>query len=309
MYAVRAMGPDGPVVGQLIPAPVPGPGEVLVGVRAAGLTAGELAWPESWPAIPGHEISGVITGLGPGVTSATAGEEVYGLLRFDRDGGAAEYVTAPAADLAAKPASLDHVGAASLALAGLTAWQALVGHAQLAPGQHVLVNGSAGGVGSYAVQLAAALGAQVSATASARDAGFVAGLGASQVIDYAGPTIGQQVSDVDVVVDTVGGQAMSRCWPVLRPGGIMVCVASAPPEGEAQRHQVRAVYFIVEPDRAALSELAQLADSGRLRATVGRVFPLTDAAAAFAALEHQHIQGKVVLSGRRGPPRAGAGYR
>jgi NADPH:quinone reductase-like Zn-dependent oxidoreductase len=245
----------------------------------------------------------VVTGLGPGVIGAAPGQEVYGLIRFDRDGGAAEYVTAPAADLAAKPASVDHVGAASMALAGLTAWQALVDHAQLAPGQHVLVNGGAGGVGSYAVQLAAALGAQVSATASARDAGFVAGLGASQVIDYAGPPIGQQVSDVDVVVDTVGGRAMSRCWQALRPGGIMVGVASAPPEDEARRHQARAVYFIVEPDRAALGELGQLAEAGQLRTTVGRVFPPTDAAAAFDALEHQHIRGKIVLRMRPEPVR------
>jgi len=177
----------------------------------------------------------------------------------------------------------------------------LVRHAHLAPGQHVLVNGGAGGVGSYAIQVAAALGARVTATASVRDAGFVAGLGASQVIDYAGPPIDQQVSDVDVVVDTVGGHAMSRCWQVLRPGGIMVGVASAPSEADAQRHQARAVYFIVEPGRAALSELAKLVDSGRLRTTVGRVFPLTDAAAAFDALEHQHIQGKIVLSVRPEP--------
>jgi NADPH:quinone reductase-like Zn-dependent oxidoreductase len=277
---------------------------VLVEVHAAGLTAGELAWPESWPAIPGHEISGVVTGLGPAATGLAAGQQVYGLIRFDRDGGAAEYVTAPATDLAVKPASVDHVGAASMALAALTAWQALVRHAQLAPGQHVLVNGGAGGVGSYAVQLAAALGARVTATASAHDAGFVAGLGASQVIDYAGPPIGQQVSDVDVVVDTVGGEAMSRCWQALRPGGIMVGVASAPSEADAQRHRARAVYFIVEPDRAALSELGKLAASGRLHTAVGRVFPLTGAAAAFDALEHQHIQGKVVLSVR--PEQLGA---
>ena len=141
----------------------------------------------------------------------------------------------------------------------------------------------------------------MTATASARDAGFVAGLGASQVIDYAGPPIDQQVSDVDVVVDTVGGQAMSRCWQVLRPGGIMVGVASTPSEADARRHQVRAVYFIVEPDQAALSELAKLVDSGRLRTTVGRVFPLADAAAAFHALEHQHVQGKIVLSVRPEP--------
>lgn len=259
-----------------------------------------------WPyreAIPGHEISGVVRGLGPGVTGVAVGQEVYGLIRFDRDGGAAEYVTAPAADLAGKPASVDHLGAASMALAALTAWQALVSHAHLAPGQHVLVTGSAGGVGSYAVQLAAALGARMTATAGAGDAGFVAGLGADQVIDYVGPPLDQQVNGADVVVDTAGGQAMSRCWRVLRPGGIMVGVASAPSQVDAQRHQARAAYFIVEPDRAMLSELGKLADSGRLRTTIGRVFPLTDGAAALDALEHQHIQGKVVLSVRPEPLR------
>src|SRR4249920_3234643 len=160
MRAVRARGPAGPIVSEQIPAPRPAPGEVLVAVHAAALTAGELAWPQTWPAIPGHEISGVAAGLGVGVTGLAVGQRVYGLIGFDRDGGAAEYVTAPAADLAVKPTSVDHVGAASLALAALTAWQALVRHARLAAGQHVLVNGGAGGVGSYAIQVAAALGAR-----------------------------------------------------------------------------------------------------------------------------------------------------
>jgi NADPH:quinone reductase-like Zn-dependent oxidoreductase len=302
MYAVRAHGPAGPIVGEQIPAPRPRPGEALVAVHAAALTAGELAWPETWPAIPGHEVSGTVTALGEGVTGVAADQPVYGLVGFDRDGGAADYVTLPAADLAPKPASTSHAGAASLALAALTAWQALVTHAQLTAGQHVLVNGAGGGVGNYAVQLAHALGARVTATAGAADAGFVAGLGADQVIDYAGPPLGQAVTGVDVVVDTAGGEALSRCWEVLRPGGVLVGVASAPDEDEARRHHARGIYFIVEPDGPQLAELTRLTDSGRLRPSIGRVFPLAEAAAAFEALEHQHIRGKVVLGVRPEPP-------
>jgi NADPH:quinone reductase-like Zn-dependent oxidoreductase len=295
MYAARAHGSAGPIVIEQVPLPRPAPGEALVAVHAAAITAGELGWPEKWPAIPGHEISGTVAGLGAGVTGLAVGQPVYGLIGFDREGGAAEYVTAPAADLAGKPASTDHVGAACLALAALTAWQALVSHAHVAAGQHVLVNGGAGGVGNYAVQIAVALGARVTATASARDAAFVAALGASQVIDYSGPALDHQAADVDVVVDTAGGAAMSRCWRVLRPGGLLIGIATPPSDAEARRHQARGFYFIVEPDRGALTRLARLADSGKLRPAVGGVFRLADAAAAFDALQRTHHSGKVVL--------------
>src|SRR5204862_8363961 len=134
---------------------------------------------------PCHDLSGVVAGAAPGAGEWRDGDEVFGLIGFDRPGAAAGYTTVPAADLAAKPAATDHIAAATIPLGGLTAWQALHTHAQLLPGQHVLVHGGAGGVGAYAVQLAAAGGAQVSATASARDAGYVASLGAGQVIDYA----------------------------------------------------------------------------------------------------------------------------
>jgi NADPH:quinone reductase-like Zn-dependent oxidoreductase len=294
MYAARAHGSAGPVVIEQVPVPRPAAGEVLVAVHAAALTAGELEWPEKWPAIPGHEISGTIAELGEGVTGLAVGQQAYGLIGFDREGGAAEYVTAPAADLAEKPAAVDHLGAACLALAALTAWQALVSHAHVAAGQHVLVNGGAGGVGNYAVQIAVALGARVTATASERDAAFVAALGASQVIDYSGPALDHQAPDVDVVVDTAGGAAMSQCWRVLRPGGLLIGIATAPSDAEARRHHARGLYFIVEPDRDALTRLARLADSGKLRATVGGVFELADAAMAFDALQHTH-HGKVVL--------------
>src|SRR5712672_2455392 len=162
---------------QSVSVPDPGPGELLVEVRATAITADELTWPESWPAIPCHDLSGVVAATGPEADGWRPGDGVYGLVGFDRPGAAAEYVTAPAADLARKPASVDHLAAAAVPLGALTAWQALHQHARLAPGQHVLVHGGAGGVGAYATQLAAQHGARVTATASARDRDFVTGLG------------------------------------------------------------------------------------------------------------------------------------
>src|SRR5207342_3099610 len=174
------------LTGESIPVPEPGTGEVLVEVRATAITADELSWPDNWPVIPCHDLSGVVVASGGGVTGWSLGEEVYGLVGFDRPGAAAEYVTVPAADLARKPASVDHLAAAAVPLGALTAWQALHEHARLAPGQHVLVHGGAGGVGAYVTQLAAQHGARVTATASARDRDFVTGLGADEVLDYSG---------------------------------------------------------------------------------------------------------------------------
>ena len=173
---------------EMVPVPDPGPGELLVEVRATAITADELTWPEKWPAIPCHDLSGVVARPGPGVTGWQPGDEAYGLVGFDRPGAAAGFVTAPAADLAPKPAAIDHVAAAAVPLGALTAWQALHEHAQLQPGQHVLVHGGAGGVGAYAVQLAAQHGARVTATASARNQAFVTGLGAGR-----GPRLHQPV--------------------------------------------------------------------------------------------------------------------
>ncbi|MGW3510097.1 NADP-dependent oxidoreductase [Streptomyces sp. NPDC000994] len=218
MRAVRAHRRGGPeqLVYEAAPRPRPGPGDVVVAVRAASITAGELAWDATWtdsfdgsgrertPVIPAHEVSGVVVEHGAGVTAPALGAEVYGLIPFLRDGAAAEYVAVPAGILAAKPAGLDHRSAAAVPLPALTAWQGLVGQAHLESGQHVLVHGGAGGVGSFAVRIAAALGARVTATAPARDTEFVAGLGARNVIDYAGGRFDDHVADVDVVFGTVG---------------------------------------------------------------------------------------------------------
>jgi NADPH:quinone reductase-like Zn-dependent oxidoreductase len=204
-------------------------------------------------------------------------------------------VTAPAADLAAKPAAIDHVAAAAIPLGGLTAWQALHDHAGLQRGQHVLVNGGAGGVGAYAVQVAAALGARVTATASTRDAAYVANLGAHQVINYKG-RFEDQVRDVDVVVDPVGGDTMARSWLVLRSGGILIAIAEEAPKDQGGRDDVRSVYFVVEPSGAQLGELAKLVDDGKLRAAVSATFGLAELREAFAAQQARSRPGKIVVT-------------
>lgn len=298
MHAVVAHSSDpASLTYETLPVPTPGPGEVLVAVHATAVTAGELTWPDTWPVIPAHDVSGVVAELGEGVAGMHVGDDVYGLIGFDRPGAAAEYVAVPAVHLAAKPATADHIAAATLPLGGLTAWQALIDHAHLEDGQHVLVHGGAGGVGTYAVQLAVLHGATVTATASAADIDFVAGLGARPVIDYT-TRFEEQVADVDIVIDTVGRDTMARSWGVLRPGGVLIGVAEEPPADDAASHGIRGAYFVVEPNREQLVELARLVDHGALRLTVGPVFPLADTAAAIITQRDTHVRGKVAIQVR-----------
>ncbi|GAB4051109.1 NADP-dependent oxidoreductase [Catellatospora paridis] len=308
MFAVRAHARGGPeqLVYEQAPRPEPGPGEVLVAVKAASMTPQELTWPETWtytpdgtgpertPVIPSHEFSGVVAASGPGVSSPAVGDAVYGLIPFSRNGAAAEYVTVPAAVVATKPQTVDHDHAAALPLAALTAWEALREHAGLQAGQHVLVLGGAGGVGMYVVQLAAALGAQVSATAAAADLEFVEGLGAEQVIDYHDERLEDHVHDVDVVVDLAGAAAQAQAWSVLKPGGILVAASIPPDQEEAARHGVRATYFIVKPDREGLRSIAELVDDGRVRPVLDRVLPLAETRSGYEALEAKR-RGKIVI--------------
>ncbi|MFE3497256.1 NADP-dependent oxidoreductase [Streptomyces sp. NPDC059169] len=309
MHAVRAHTRGGPdhLAYESAPRPEPSDGEVLVAVRAASVTAGELDWDATWtdsfdgtgrdrtPTVPAHEVSGVVAAVGSGVSDLDVGDEVYGLIPFTRDGAAAEYVTVPADVLAAKPAGLDHERTAAVPLAALTAWQALMRHAALQPGQHILIQGGAGGVGTFAVQLAAALGARVTATASARDKDFLTGLGAHTVIDYRTERFEDQVHDVDVVLDLVGGDTLDRSWATLRPGGLLISVVRPPDPEMAAKRGVRALFFIVEPDRAGLVAINELIEGGSLTPVVDRVVPLAEARAAYEALATDHPRGKVVL--------------
>jgi NADPH:quinone reductase-like Zn-dependent oxidoreductase len=236
-----------------------------------------------------------VAALGTGVTGLAVGDEVYGLIPFTRDGAAAEYVTVPANVLAAKPARLDHDSAAAVPLAALTAWQGLIGHAGLTSGQHVLVQGGAGGVGSFAVQIASALGARVTTTALPQDREFVTRLGADRVVDYSTGRFEDQVADVDVVFDAVGGETQARSWAVLRPGGTLVSIVRPPDPEAASAAEGRGVFFVVEPDRAGLESLTELIDDGRLTPVVDRVVPLSETRAAYEALGKEHRRGKIVL--------------
>lgn len=309
MHAVRAHSRGGPeqLVYEMAPRPRPAPGEVLVAVRAASITSDELTWDATWtdrldatgkdrtPIVPSHEVSGVVSELGPGVTAAAVGDEVYGLIPFTRDGAAAEYVSVPVDVLAAKPAGLEHDKAAAVPLAALTAWQALVDHAAVKAGQHVLILGGAGGVGSFAVQIASALGLQVTATAAARDSDFVTGLGAQQVLDYAGTRFEDHVNDVDAVLDLVGGETQTRSWTVLRPGGVLVSIVSPPDPKKAAEHGARGTFFIVEPNHDELDAITRLIENGRLAPVVDRVVALTETRNAYEALRRKHRRGKVVI--------------
>ncbi len=306
MMALRAHQRGGPeeLVYEQAPVPTAGPGEVLIAVHAAAITFAELTWDQTWttsdgadrtPVIPSHEVSGTIAALGDGVTDFAAGDEVFGLIDFDRDGAAAEYVTVPDANLARKPASISHPEAASLSLAALTAWQALADRADVALGERVLVLGGAGGVGVFAVQLAVILGGEVTATDTGRNADFVAGLGARQVIVPGNGSSSAPPSGLDVVIDTVGGNALDGAYALLRRGGRLVTLAAAPSSELADRYGVHAMFFVVEPDAAELEHLGDLVAQGRLRAVISQEIPLSEGREAYLSGRRPRPPGKTVL--------------
>ncbi|GIE29335.1 NADPH:quinone reductase [Actinoplanes italicus] len=286
--------------------PAPGPTEILVRVHAAGLNpvdvksrahGGFLGQP---PFVLGWDVSGVVEEVGIGVTLFTPGDEVFGMPWFPRPAGAyAEYVTAPARHFAAKPAGLDHVHAAGLPLAGLTAWQALVDRAEVLPGQRVLIHAAAGGVGHLAVQIAKARGAYVIGTARAGKHELLRELGADEVVDYTAVDFTEAVEPVDVVIDPIGGTDGPRCLRTLRPGGILVSINSPAEQAlvaQAAQLGVRAGFLLVEPDRAGLLGLAALVTEGRLRVLVEAEVPLAEAAKAHELSETGRATGKIVLT-------------
>jgi NADPH:quinone reductase-like Zn-dependent oxidoreductase len=244
MKAVRLHREGGPeqLVYEDAPEPSLGAGDALVRVHATGITPAELTWPDTYktcdgserlPAIPGHEVAGVVARVAEGIGGVSIGDEVYALTSFCRDGGAAEYVAVEAANLAPKPGTVDFVQAAAVPLSALTVWQAFFDHAHLAPGQRVLIHGAAGGVGTFAVQIARWHGAHIVATASAENRDFLLGLGANEVIDYRHVQFEKAVGDIDLVLDTIGGKTRERSWQVLKAGGLLVTLPEAIPEGEA----------------------------------------------------------------------------
>ncbi|MEU8849183.1 NADP-dependent oxidoreductase [Streptomyces sp. NPDC048564] len=286
--------------------PAPRPNEVLVRVRAAGLNptdwkhrdnGGFLGEP---PFVLGWDVSGVVEAVGIGVVRFQPGDEIFGMLSYPFGHGShAEYVTAPARVFAHKPASVDHIQAGALPLVSLTAWQALVEYADVQPGQRVLIHAAAGGVGHVAVQIAKARGAHVIGTASAGKHEFLRGLGADEVIDYRETDFAEAVKDVDVVLDTLGGETSVRSLGVLRPGGVVVSILPVGSDDfyeEAERLGVRALRMLVDSDRADLRAIADLVDTGQLRAEIAGTFPLADAAEAHALGDTGRTAGKLVLT-------------
>ncbi len=290
---------------EVVPRPEAGEGEVLVRVAAAGIN------PVDWktrrtgglmvsrgvepPVILGWDISGVVEAVGPGVEGFAVGDEVFGLPKFPKvAGGYAEYVAAPAADLAHKPKNVSHPEAASLPLVGLTAIQALDA-ADLQAGQLILVHAAAGGVGSMAVQMAKARGARVAGTASTENQQTLRDLGVDIPIDYSTTRFEDVVSDADVVLESRGGDIRQRSWGVLRRGGIMVSILGPLPPEDAEAHGVRATSLLVRPDGAQMKTIADMVEAGTLRPFVREAFPLERAAEAHRIAETGHGRGKLVF--------------
>lgn len=279
--------------------PEPAVGEVLVRVRATGvhpfdtkLRGGQMQafMPILLPHTPGIDFAGVVEVAGSAVSGLAAGDPVYG-----RGGAAyAEYVVAKPEAIARKPESIGFEEAATVPVGAGTAWTALDA-AGVEAGQHVLIHGGAGGVGMFAVQLAHRRGARVSATTSTANVDFVRGLGADEVIDYTTSRFDGEVSGLDAVIDTVGGEVLERSWPVLKKGGILVTIAGQPSEEAAAAHGVRATAVQGSADRTRLDELARLIDDGAITVQVATVFPLSAASAAHALSETGHGRGRIVL--------------
>ncbi|KDN21611.1 NADP-dependent oxidoreductase [Amycolatopsis rifamycinica] len=287
------------------PEPRPRPTEVLVRIEAIGLNpleprlrAGEFPLLGRPPFVLGWDISGVVEESQS--WRFRPGDEVFGMPLFPRAANAyAEFVAAPALHLTRKPASLSHVEAAALPVAGLTAWQGLVDLAEVKAGDRVLVHGGGGGVGHLAIQLAKSLGAHVIAAASAGKREFVRGLGADEVVDYAAADFTEVTGDVDVVLDTLGGEVAARSLEVLRPGGHLVTAVAEEDTELIAKFEAAGLRFSgigVEPDPVALRGLASLAARGELRVHVQETFPFERIADAHRLIERGHLRGKIVLT-------------
>ncbi|NUR98454.1 MAG: NADP-dependent oxidoreductase [Kribbellaceae bacterium] len=269
-----------------LPKPRPAENDVVVQVHAAGFLKGEPDWPSTWtdragrdrtPSVLGHELSGVVVELGYGTTGLTIGQRVFGLTDWARNGTLAEYTAVEARNLAPLHADVDHVTAAAIVMPGLTAWQALFDHGRLQAGQTVLVHGAGGNVGSVGIQLAREAGAHVIGTGRKADRDQAGTLGAHEFLDLDNERL-EDVGEVDVVFDVIGGDILNRSVKLLRPGGTLVTAAEPP---SIQPNDGRAIFFVVEPDRGQLTELATRVREGRLVPLVTAVRPLDEAVDAF----------------------------
>jgi NADPH:quinone reductase-like Zn-dependent oxidoreductase len=289
------------------PVPKPGPGELLIHVRAAGVIAAELEWQPTTHnadgsarqhAIPSHEFSGDVCARGDGIEDVEVGQAVYGMNDWYQEGALAEFCVAPAASVANKPKSLSYEQAATVPIGALTAWQGLTAHGHLRSGERVLIHGGAGGVGLFAVQFAKSLGAHVIATTAAATIPLVRKLGADETIDYRGARFDLHLRNIDLVLDTVGGETLERSWNVLAPTGRVITVVSGIPNNAPQR--TKDAFFLVQPDGKRLAEIAELLDSGKLLTFVKNAASLKEAELAYTnSLPNGLAYGKTVICMRK----------
>src|SRR5499427_1339641 len=280
------------------PEPEPAINDVVVQVHGSGFTSGELTWPSTWtdrlgrdrtPSIPGQELAGVVTALGYGTTGLSVRQRVFGLSDSYRGGTLAEYVAVEARNLAPLPSDVDFTVSASVAMPGLTAWQGLFEHGRLQVGQSVLVHGAAGAVGSMVTQLAREFGAYVIGTGRAADRRKALDFGAQEFVALENGAL-EDVGEVDLVFDVIGGDIQKRSTSLIRAGGTLVTIVGPP---EARPADGLAVDFVVESDRAQLTEIVQRVRDGRLRTNIGNVSTLDEAVAAFNRTERR--KGKTII--------------
>jgi NADPH:quinone reductase-like Zn-dependent oxidoreductase len=306
MKAIRIHSYGGPEVLQHEDAPRPKPraGEVLVRVHAAGVNPidwnvreGYMKdfWPHKFPLILGWDLSGVVEEFGRGVSRFKIGDEVYSVPDPTRDGAYADYIVVRESELALKPNSLHHIRAAAVPLAALTAWQSLFDTAQLQPGQRVLIHGGSGGVGHFAVQLAKWKGAYVFATASTKNQDLLRELGVDEPIDYTQQRFEDVARNIDIVLDPIGGDTQERSWQVLKKGGALLSIVQPPSAEKAKELGVRAAFVASHPNGAQLTAIAEVIDSGNLKAVVNRILPLTEVRRAHELSQTGHTHGKIVL--------------
>jgi NADPH:quinone reductase-like Zn-dependent oxidoreductase len=301
---IHLFGPPEVIVFEDAELPQPRFGEVLVKVAASGagpwdcwIRAGSSLLPQPLPLTLGADLCGVVEAVGPSVVAFKPGDEVFGVTNARFTGANAEYAVALTAMIALKPRKLTYLYAASMPVVAVTAWQMLFDHGDLASGQTVLVHGAGGNVGSYAVQFAHLAGAHVIATASAQDIDKVRGLGAEKVIDFRAQRFEEELKDIDVAIDTVGGGVQRRSFAVLKPGGRLISAVSKPNAQEAERRSVRAGFMLVDVTTPVLTKIASLVDEGKLSVAVGQVLPLDQLRIAHEMMEGMRPKprGKIVL--------------
>ncbi|BCG02539.1 NADPH:quinone reductase (plasmid) [Paraburkholderia sp. PGU19] len=280
------------------PEPSAGINDVIVQIHASGFVPTEMAWPSTWtdrsdrerkPSIPGHELAGVVTALGYGTTGLSVGQRVFGLADWYRDGTLAEYVAIEARNLAPLPGDVDFTVGASLPISGLTAWQGLFQHGRLQAGQRVLAHGAAGALGTMVTQLAREAGAYVIGTGRAADRQKALDFGSQEFVDLDSDTL-EDVGGVDLVFDVIGGDIGKRSAGLVRAGGTLVSVVGP---SEARPYIGRAIDFVVESDRAQLSEIVQRVRDGRLRTNIGEISSLDNAVAALNPIKRR--EGKTII--------------